>query len=126
MQLSDIGGVTKRELRDVLDDIQDVVARVTPLDEAQLVRLRGELGSSLRSVAQRIDAGIRPARARVGDLLGRADALVRERPWTVTLAAVLIGVAIGAGLRRRTRRTKRVPVRAPALVGAPSARGRAG
>jgi ElaB/YqjD/DUF883 family membrane-anchored ribosome-binding protein len=118
MQLSENVGVARRELRDILDDMQHVVARVSLLDDAQIARLRSNLATSVRGVADRIDEGIRPARERMGALLSTADALVRGRPWTMTLAAVFVGFAVGARLRRRARSRRAKPT---ALVRARSA-----
>ena len=99
------------ELQNFFDDVQDLLAKVTDLDDHDVAALRSRVEDSLKAARESMQSGVRRVRDTAADWrdtameqAGSARRQVRKRPLTIGLAAAAIGLTLGALLARR--RTK--------------------
>lgn len=91
----------KREMGRFLDDVEELLANVTHIDDAELARMRSKVEQSLGKARATVANGTQQLREQASHAAAAADGYARERPWAVAGAAALIGLAIGAVLSRR-------------------------
>jgi ElaB/YqjD/DUF883 family membrane-anchored ribosome-binding protein len=79
------------EFRDLLSDVEDLVARVSGLDDPDVAKIREQ-------VQKKSTGGVG---RRVRDTAKSADAFVRESPWQALAIGALVGAAVGYLAGRR-------------------------
>lgn len=115
---SDVAKKGSVELQNFFDDVQDLLAKVTDLDDEEVAALRSRVARSLDVAQESVRSGARQVRETAsgwrdtarerasewGDAaLEQARSVrreVRKRPLSIGLGAVVIGIALGALLAR--------------------------
>ena len=85
-------------------DVEDLLRRVTSMDDADVARLRTRVEGSLTSARASVTRGANRVRESAGDIADTTDEYVRRRPWTVAGVAMVAGALLGAALFSQTRR----------------------
>jgi ElaB/YqjD/DUF883 family membrane-anchored ribosome-binding protein len=89
------------QLSSFIDDVEDLVSRVTHLPDAEIARIRERIESSVATARSVVESG---ARTLVDSTAGAAkatDEFVQRSPWKAIGAAALACLALGAVLRGR-------------------------
>lgn len=101
---ADVTAAGASELKKFLDDVEDLVRRVSPLDDAELGRIRARVESSLKSVRKATDRQVRQA-VEISSKTARAtDDYVRESPWKAIGIAAIAALAVGSLVMSRRER----------------------
>lgn len=89
------------ELHHFLDDVEELLRRVSDLGDEELASLRGRVESSIlharTTAGSGIDAAMGTARAAAHD----ADSFVRGNPWMAVGIAAAAGLLLGGLLGRK-------------------------
>ncbi len=79
-------------------DVEDLLKRVTNMNDADVARLRDRVEGSLSSVRDTVNRNASRVRESAGEMVDTTDAYVRRRPWTVAGIAMVAGLIVGAAL----------------------------
>jgi ElaB/YqjD/DUF883 family membrane-anchored ribosome-binding protein len=90
------------ELKNLIADVEDLVARIGNLKDADVSRVRGKVENALAAAKQSLASGTDTARRQARKVAGNADQYVRESPWQALGIAAVAGVAVGFLLSRRS------------------------
>jgi ElaB/YqjD/DUF883 family membrane-anchored ribosome-binding protein len=95
------------ELQNFFSDVQDLLAKVTDLDDREVAAIRSRVQDSLDVARESVQDGARRVRDTASDWRDSAEEHarsaqreIRKRPLTIGLAAAVIGVVLGALLAR--------------------------
>lgn len=95
------------ELQNFFDDVQDLLVKVTDLEDREVAALRSRVQDSLEAARESVQDGARRLRDTASDWrdtavdqVRSAQRQVRKRPLAVGLVAAVIGVTLGALLAR--------------------------
>jgi len=98
----DLKGAAADELRNLIADVEELVARIADLKENDVVRLRTRVMKAVdtakESLADRTDTLKRQAQKAVSG----TDDYVRDNPWTAVGLAALVGAVVGILVARRS------------------------
>jgi ElaB/YqjD/DUF883 family membrane-anchored ribosome-binding protein len=97
----DAGREGVSEIRSFMQDVEELLARVTHLKDADVARIRARLESSMHSARDAMSRGTQRVRQSTVAAAEHADDYVREQPWKAIGIAAIAGLAIGAVLSRR-------------------------
>ncbi len=89
------------EIRDLLADVEDLLSRVTGVDDADLARARERVEASLGRARESVVDGTLHLRDRAAASAKAADGYAHDSPWTLVGVAAVAGIALGAALARR-------------------------
>ncbi len=98
------GGAGGGEMGRFFSDVEDLLRRVTNMDDADITRLRQRVEGSLSSAKDSVTRGASRVRESASEMADTTDDYVRRRPWTVAGIAMVAGAMLGAALLSRTRR----------------------
>ena len=98
----DMKAAAAEEVRRLIADVEELVARIADLKENDVVRVRGKvmnaLGAAKQSLSERADALKRQAQWAASG----TDDYVRENPWAAVGLAALVGAVVGILVARRS------------------------
>ncbi|MEO8307604.1 MAG: hypothetical protein ABI616_06145 [Pseudomonadota bacterium] len=101
---ADLADTGASQLRKFLDDVEDLVRRVSPLDDEDLGRMRNRVESSLKSVRKSADRQVRSALDASAKAVRVTDDYVRESPWkAIGIAAIAVLAVTSLVMSRRDR-----------------------
>src|SRR5262245_43030356 len=89
------------EMRRFLDDVEELLGRISYLDDVDLAQLRAKVETSLHAARASTQNATRRVREVSVQAATSADKYAHERPWTVVGLAALAGLAVGAAMGRR-------------------------
>ncbi len=89
------------ELKNLIADVEDLVARVANLKDADVARVRGKVENALASAKQSLANGSDTVRRSARQAASTADDYVRDNPWQAIGVAALVGITIGFLASRR-------------------------
>jgi len=87
------------QLQKFFDDVEELLERVSGLDEPEVERLRSRMGASIRRITMNTRDSMRAAVEGTRKAALATDQYVRAKPWVVIGATALAGVLVGALLR---------------------------
>jgi len=93
----------KEELRQLMEDVEELIRRVGDAADPELDRLRSKVQIAITSAREAIESRTEWPRQRARQAVAAGAAYVREQPWQVAGIAALVGVALGALLLARRR-----------------------
>lgn len=79
-------------------DVEDLLKRVTNMNDADVARLRERVEGSLSSVRDTVTRNASRVRESAGEIADTTDAYVRRSPWTVAGIAMVAGLIVGAAV----------------------------
>jgi ElaB/YqjD/DUF883 family membrane-anchored ribosome-binding protein len=98
----EIKDVAADEIKNLIADVEDLVARIADLNDADVASVRDKVVSAVaaakESLADRTDTLKRQAQ----NVWSEADDYVRESPWVAVGLAALVGAVAGILVARRS------------------------
>jgi ElaB/YqjD/DUF883 family membrane-anchored ribosome-binding protein len=90
------------EVKNLIADVEDLVARIANLKDADVVRVRNKVENALASAKQSVANGADSVRRSARQAVTTTDDYVRENPWQALGVAALVGITIGFLASRRS------------------------
>jgi len=107
--VSDIKAAASSEIKSLIADVEDLMARIADLKDADVVRVRGKVQRAVdatkQSIADGADAIRQQAQAirqQAQNAASTADDYVRDSPWQAVGIAALVGAVVGILATRRS------------------------
>src|ERR1700675_1959338 len=100
--VSDIKTAASGEIKNLISDVEDLMARVADLKDADVVRVRGKVQRAVDAAKQSLADGADAIRQRAQDVASTADDYVRDSPWQAVGIAALVGAVVGILATRRS------------------------
>lgn len=107
--VSDIKAAASSEIKSLIADVEDLMARIADLKDADVVRVRGKVQRAVdatkQSLADGADAIRQQAQAirqQAQNAASTADDYVRDSPWQAVGIAALVGAVVGILATRRS------------------------
>jgi ElaB/YqjD/DUF883 family membrane-anchored ribosome-binding protein len=100
--ISDIKAAATTEIKSLIADVEDLMARITDLKDADVVRVRGKVQRAIDATKQSLADGAGALRERAEKAAGTADDFVRDSPWQAVGIAALVGAVVGILATRRS------------------------
>src|ERR1700704_4546130 len=79
--VSDVKAAASGEIKSLIADVEDLMARIADLKDADVVRIRGKVQRAVDATKQSLADGADAIRQRAQDAASTADDYVRDRPW---------------------------------------------
>jgi ElaB/YqjD/DUF883 family membrane-anchored ribosome-binding protein len=100
--ISDIKTAASGEIKNLIADVEDLMARIADLKDADVVRVRGKVQRAVDAAKQSLADGAGSIRRQAQDIASTADDYVRESPWQAIGIAALVGAVVGILATRRS------------------------
>jgi ElaB/YqjD/DUF883 family membrane-anchored ribosome-binding protein len=100
--VNDIKTAASGEIKNLISDVEDLMARIADLKDADVVRVRGKVQRAVDATKQSIADGADSIRRQAQNVAGTADDYVRESPWQAIGIAALVGAVVGILATRRS------------------------
>lgn len=100
--ISDIKAAAATEIKSLIADVEDLMARITDLKDADVVRVRGKVQRAIDATKQSLSEGAGALRDHAQKAAGTADDFVRDSPWQAVGIAALVGAVVGILATRRS------------------------
>jgi ElaB/YqjD/DUF883 family membrane-anchored ribosome-binding protein len=100
--INDIKSVASSEIKNLIADVEDLMARIADLKDADVVRVRGKVQRAVESTKQSLAEGADVIRQHAQNVATTADDYVRESPWQAIGIAALVGAVVGVLAARRS------------------------
>jgi ElaB/YqjD/DUF883 family membrane-anchored ribosome-binding protein len=94
-------GRKSSQLGKFFDDVEELLRRVSTMEDADISRLRNRVESSIENAKQATSDGMHRAVDGTRKAALATDDYVRTNPWKVIGATAAVGILIGALLRRK-------------------------
>src|ERR1700730_5387852 len=92
--LSDIKTAASSEIRNLLADVEDLMARIADLKDADVVRVRGKVQRAVDATKQSLSDSADSIRRQAQNVASTADDYVRESPWQAIGIAALVSSVV--------------------------------
>jgi ElaB/YqjD/DUF883 family membrane-anchored ribosome-binding protein len=100
--VSDIKAAASGEIKSLIADVEDLMARIADLKDADVVRVRGKVQRAIDSTKQSLADGADALRQHAQTVASTADDYVRDSPWQAVGIAALVGAVVGILATRRS------------------------
>jgi ElaB/YqjD/DUF883 family membrane-anchored ribosome-binding protein len=100
--VSDIKAVASGEIKSLIADVEDLMARIADLKDADVVRVRSKVQRAVDATKQTLADGADTIRQHAQNVANTADDYVRESPWQAIGIAALVGAVVGILATRRS------------------------
>lgn len=100
--VSDIKAAASVEIKNLLADVEDLMARISDLKDADVIRVRNKVQRAVDATRQGLADGADAIRQRAQNVASTADDYVRESPWQAIGVAALVGAVVGILATRRS------------------------
>jgi ElaB/YqjD/DUF883 family membrane-anchored ribosome-binding protein len=90
------------EIKNLIADVEDLMARIADLKDADVVRVRGKVLRAVDAAKRSLADGADGLKRQVLQAAGSADDYVRESPWQAVGIAALVGAIVGILATRRS------------------------
>lgn len=101
-RVNDIKAATSTEITNLIADVEDLMARIADLKDADIVRVRGKVQRAVDATKQSLAEGADAIRQHAQNVASTADDFVRDSPWQAVGIAALVGAAVGILAARRS------------------------
>ncbi|HWG70779.1 MAG TPA: hypothetical protein VN692_15295 [Steroidobacteraceae bacterium] len=98
----DIKSVASAEIKNLIADVEDLMARIADLKDADVTRLRSKVQRAVDATKQSLAESADTLRQHAQRVAGSADDYVRDSPWQAVGVAALIGAVVGILATRRS------------------------
>ena len=89
------------EIKNLIADVEDLMARISDLKDADVVRMRGKVLRAVDTAKKSIADSADNLRRQAQSVASSADDYVRESPWQAIGIAALVGAVVGILATRR-------------------------
>jgi ElaB/YqjD/DUF883 family membrane-anchored ribosome-binding protein len=100
--VSNVKATASGEIKNLLADVEDLMARIADLKDADVVRVRTKVQRAVNATKQSLADGADAIRQRAQNVASTADDYVRESPWQAIGIAALVGAVVGILATRRS------------------------
>jgi ElaB protein len=90
------------EIKNLIADVEELMARISDLKDADVVRVRGKVQRAVDATKQSLADGAGNIRRRAQQAASSADDYVRASPWQAVGIAALVGAVVGIVATRRS------------------------
>jgi ElaB/YqjD/DUF883 family membrane-anchored ribosome-binding protein len=97
-----VKSVASSEIKNLIADVEDLVARIADMKDADVVRIRSRVQNAVAAAKDALSNGTGVLRRQAKQVASTADSYVRESPWQALGVAALAGVVVGLLATRRT------------------------
>jgi ElaB/YqjD/DUF883 family membrane-anchored ribosome-binding protein len=99
--VGDIKAAASSEIKNLIADVEDLMARITDLKDADVARVRGKVQRAVEAAKQSLADGADTIRQQAQNVASTADDYVRDSPWQAIGIAALVGAVVGILATRR-------------------------
>ncbi len=100
--VNDIKAAASTEIKSLIADVEDLMARIADLKDADVVRVRSKVQRAVEATKQSLADSAESLRRQAQSVAGTADDYVRESPWQAVGIAALVGAVVGILATRRS------------------------
>jgi ElaB/YqjD/DUF883 family membrane-anchored ribosome-binding protein len=100
--VSDVKAAASSEIKSLIADVEDLMARIADLKDADVVRVRGKVQRAVDATKQSLSDGADAIRQHAQTAASTADDYVRDNPWQAIGIAALVGAVVGILATRRS------------------------
>ena len=100
--VNDIKAAASTEIKNLIADVEDLMARIADLKDADVVRVRTKVQRAVDATKQSLAEGADAIRQQAQSVANTADDYVRDSPWQAVGIAALIGAVVGILATRRS------------------------
>jgi ElaB/YqjD/DUF883 family membrane-anchored ribosome-binding protein len=100
--ISDIKTAASGEIKSLIADVEDLMARIADLKDADVVRVRGKVQRAVDAAKESIADSADHLRKHAQNAASTADDYVRDSPWQAVGIAALVGAVVGILATRRS------------------------
>jgi ElaB/YqjD/DUF883 family membrane-anchored ribosome-binding protein len=97
-----IKNVAADEIRNLIADVEDLIARLADLNDADVATMRSKVLATVESAKETLTDGTEALRRQAQRAVSGADDYVRESPWAAVGLAALVGAVVGILVARRS------------------------
>jgi ElaB/YqjD/DUF883 family membrane-anchored ribosome-binding protein len=98
----DIKAAASTEIKSLIADVEDLMARIADLKDADVMRVRSKVQRAVDATKQSLADGADVIRQHAQNVAGTADDFVRDSPWQAVGIAALVGAVVGILATRRS------------------------
>jgi ElaB/YqjD/DUF883 family membrane-anchored ribosome-binding protein len=99
--MDDIKSAAASEVKNLIADVEELMARIADLNDADVVRIRDKVQSAVDATKQSLADGADTLRKQAQKVVSTADDYVRDSPWQAIGIAALVGAVVGILATRR-------------------------
>ena len=100
--VSGIKSAASGEIKNLIADVEDLMARIADLKDSDVVRVRGKVMRAIDATKQSLADGADTLRQQAQSVASTADDYVRDSPWQAIGIAALVGAVVGILATRRS------------------------
>jgi ElaB/YqjD/DUF883 family membrane-anchored ribosome-binding protein len=100
--MSDIKSAASGEIKSLIADVEDLMARIADLKDADVVRVRGKVQRAVDAAKESLAGSADTLRQHAQKAATTADDYVRDSPWQAIGIAALVGAVAGILATRRS------------------------
>ncbi|HME37576.1 MAG TPA: DUF883 family protein [Steroidobacteraceae bacterium] len=100
--VDDIRAAASSEIKSLIADVEELMARIADLKDADVVRVRGKVQRAVDATKQSLQDGAEAIRHHAQTAVHTADDYVRDSPWQAIGIAALVGAVVGILATRRS------------------------
>jgi len=100
--VNDMKSAASSEIKSLIADVEDLMARIADLKDADVVRVRGKVQRAVDATKQSLADGADTIRQHAQNVASTADDYVRDSPWQAVGIAALVGAVVGILATRRS------------------------
>ncbi|HTV96855.1 MAG TPA: DUF883 family protein [Steroidobacteraceae bacterium] len=98
----EIKHVAADEIKNLIADVEELVARIADLNDAEIVGVRDKVLSTVSAAKESLATGADTVKRQAQRAISGADGYVRESPWVAVGLAALVGAVAGILVARRS------------------------
>lgn len=99
--VSDIKAAASGEIKNLIADVEDLMARIADLKDADVARVRSKVQRAVDATKQSLADSAGTLRQHAQNVASTADDYVRDSPWQAIGIAALVGAVAGILATRR-------------------------
>jgi ElaB/YqjD/DUF883 family membrane-anchored ribosome-binding protein len=100
--IDNIKSAASGEIKNLIADVEDLMARIADLKDADVVRMRSKVQRAVDATKQSLADGAGSLKRQAQDIASTADDYIRESPWQAIGIAALVGAVVGILATRRS------------------------
>ncbi|HEY4975491.1 MAG TPA: DUF883 family protein [Steroidobacteraceae bacterium] len=93
---------TVHEIRNLIADVEDLIARIANLKDEDVARLRTKVTRAVSAAKEGLAGGADAVRGQAQQAMSGTDDYVRESPWVAVGIAAAVGAVVGILVARRS------------------------
>jgi ElaB/YqjD/DUF883 family membrane-anchored ribosome-binding protein len=97
-----IKNVASAEIKSLIADVEDLVARIADLKDADVARVRNKVLRAVDAAKVSLSDGADTLRRQAQNVASTADDYVHDSPWQAVGIAALVGAVVGILATRRS------------------------